>query len=403
MRILVDSAMPYWQEFFVPLGEVFTFVAGEIDAQILSSIDALLVRSTTKVNQSLLQKMPKLSFVGTATAGYDHLDVCVLEQRNIKWTAAGGCNARAVAQYVTSAVLNLAYSDKFLLKDKKIAVVGYGNVGSRVFKAFKALGCDVSAYDPPLASQLSANDLAATKTFIDFNKVIKADIICLHAPFNSHCEFPSQHMFNKEVLSQLKPHQYLINAGRGELIDNQALLALFQMNSAALPQVILDVWENEPNIEPLLIPFLRYSTQHIAGHTLEGKAAGTSMLYDSLCVHIAQETRLALADFLPVYTRKLTSDLQASIDNAQVYDATEVQSIARKLANCIYDIKNDDSVFRALMAQSGDVGADFAQSRRKYPIRREFSALPVSCTNIKIIEFLRAIGFIISNGSTTPL
>ena len=412
MRILVDSAMPYWEAFFEPLGEVLSFSGGELNKDTsaqqnphanelndkLSTIDVLLVRSTTKVNASLLDKMPKVRFVGTATAGYDHLDTAELEQRNIKWIVAGGCNAQAVAQYVTSALLNLACSDKFLLQDKRVAIVGDGNVGSCVRNTLQAIGCDVMSYDPPLVEQINKQVDKQHKhvQFTDFDAVLGADIICLHAPLNSHAAYPSFHLFDEQKLKKLSSHQYLINAGRGEIIDGEALLQAYQRQPDCMPQVVLDVWENEPVINTQIIPFLRFASQHIAGHTLEGKANGTSMLYKALCTDYGIKPSVELLDLMPLYKLAIPPALQAKLDDTRISDATQIQNIVREVANCVYDIKNDDSVFSVLMAQSTSVGADFAQSRRKYPIRREFSALSISCMNIKIKEFLRAIGFIIS-------
>ena len=70
------------------------------------------------------------------------------------------------------------------------------------------------------------------------------------------------HLFDKTVLQQLTQEQILINACRGEVIDNQALLALAKDKQS--PTLVLDVWENEPNIEKALLPFVELSTTHIA-------------------------------------------------------------------------------------------------------------------------------------------
>lgn len=411
MLILVDSAMPYWQDFFKTIGEVVTFSVGELEkddfahADSLALVDVLLVRSTTKVDSALINKMPKLKLVGTATAGYDHIDSTALNKKQIRWTAAGGCNAQAVAQYVTSALLNLAHTDNFLLRQKRIAIVGAGNVGGRVQAILKAIGCEVLIYDPPreyaqIRSLARAND---STQFASLDEVLNADIISVHAPLNSDAEFPSLHTFNLDNLSQLGPHQYLINAGRGELIDNKALLQGFLSRPEQMPQLVLDVWEDEPHIETRLLPFLRYASQHIAGHTLEGKANGTSMLYDFVCSEYNLPATVKLTPLLPVFDLQLPDELQARLHNPDIKDAKAVQNCVMQVVNCVYDIKNDDSVFRARMAQSKHVAVDFTQSRQQYPIRREFSALSISCTNTNIKEFLCAIGFSIANGRTTPL
>lgn len=423
MKILVDKAMPYWLDFFGSLGEVVTFSAGDLALDNaghvhlaalmphLSDTECLLVRSTTAVNEALLAKMPKLKFVASATAGYDHLDIKALEDKNIAWYAAGGCNAQAVSQYVVSAILALACEDSFLIQNKLIAVVGHGNVGSRVAKAAKAMGATVIVYDPPQQYEnndgksqnvngTSSNRLSAS--YVSLEEVLGADIICVHAPFNSHLAFPSKHIFDEQALGALTDSQYLINAGRGELIDNDALLALLKSKreeGAASVNVVLDVWENEPNIMRALIPFLRLASAHIAGHTLEGKANGTAMLYAELCRLYKKEEKVTLDDLLPAYNAQVPEAILEGLQLIHQKDEYDIQNVLKELCHFVYDIQNDDRVFRHHMSQF----TSFAKLRQEYPIRREFSALTLSLPQSRIKELLEGIGFIISNDSTTPL
>lgn len=419
MKILIDQAMPYWSDFFSSMGEVVTFSAGDLAldnsqqiynmsiAKHLSDTECLLVRSTTKVNEALLAKMPKLRFVATATAGYDHLDIPALKANNINWYAAGGCNAQAVAQYVVCALLTLATQDGFLLKDKVLAVVGNGNVGSKVAIAAKALGAQIIIYDPPQQEEIKTNvyhDKNAadysTTPYVNFEEVLKADIICMHAPFNSHASFPSKHLFDARALSTLTSSQYLINAGRGELIDNDALFTLFSRNQQqgiANVNVVLDVWESEPNIMVSLIPFLRLASAHIAGHSLEGKANGTSMLYKELCRLYNLQECIELSSLLPIYEIHVPESIINEINQLSQFDEYEIQEVIKKLCHFVYDIQNDDRVFRHHMSQF----TSFAKLRQEYPVRREFSALKLKITNTKINGLLQGIGFIISNDSIT--
>lgn len=416
MKIFVDKAMPYWLDFFGTLGEIVSFNAGDLaldeSGQLhtktliphLSDAECLLVRSTTKVNNALLAKMPNLKFVATATAGYDHLDIPALEAKGIEWYAAGGCNAQAVTQYVVCAILSLATEDNFLIKDKVIAVVGHGNVGSKVARAAEALGAAVIVYDPPQEYEVRENIIQkpaknCTSSYATFEEVLKADIICLHAPFNSHLAFPSKHMFDAKALGSLTSMQYIINAGRGELIDNKALLAHKQKQSFTSVNVVLDVWENEPNIMTSLIPFLRLASAHIAGHSLEGKANGTAMLYTELCRVFDIDGNLALDKLLPTYHAQVPEVIIEALQQISDKDEYEKQDLIKKLCHFVYDIQNDDRVFRHHMSQF----SSFAKLRQEYPIRREFSALDMAVLQTETSELLKGIGFIISNDSTTPL
>lgn len=388
--------MPYWQSFFEHHKEfnVQAFVAGSIYSMDLTRVEALLVRSTTKVDMQLLDQCPNLKMVGTATAGIDHLNISELEQRNIRWASAGGCNAHAVAQYVVVTILELAKQDRFLIRDKTIAIVGYGNVGSTVYKQLSNFGCDIRVYDPPKCENSQNNAF-----FCSFDELIEADIICLHAPLNSEPNHPSFHLFDESVISNLKASQYLINAGRGELIDNSALERLYKTNSV-LPHIVLDVWENEPHYNVDLTRYCRLATPHIAGHTLEGKALGTQMLYEYVCRFCNIDETVMLNDLLPDANADFTvpDALQTKLNDDSIEDLFEIQSITQQVCSLVYDITNDDSVFRRYMAQS----TRFAMLRQNYPIRREFSSISIQVANKNIQELLRRLGFIISNGSAIP-
>ncbi|MBL1415726.1 MAG: 4-phosphoerythronate dehydrogenase, partial [Moritella sp.] len=115
MKILVDENMPYATELFSQFGEVVPLSGRTIQAEDLHDVDALMVRSVTQVNDELLAQANKLAFVGTATIGIDHLDQVCLQQRNIEYTNAPGCNAVSVGDYVCSALLVLAEQQSFAL------------------------------------------------------------------------------------------------------------------------------------------------------------------------------------------------------------------------------------------------------------------------------------------------
>ncbi len=431
MKLLIDNAMPYWQQLFLPIAEVVKFEAGDLNlsnnqiqnaslSQALLETEYLFVRSTTKVTDQLLSLMPKLKFVGTATAGFDHLDIEALQRKNVKWFAAAGCNAQAVCQYMLSTVLSLACSDKFNIADKTVAIFGYGQVGSRVAYALNALGANIQIYDPPLEKQHrtdkkdSLNEDAwqahplgtmAKKVvedgdgFVNFETAIHADLICIHSPLNKSKEFDNYHLFDEAVLQQLSANQYLINAGRGEIIDNQALLKVFNSRNSNIPQVVLDVWENEPHILNDLTPFLRIATPHIAGHSLEGKAKGTFMLYQQMCALENIDVRIIFDDLIPKLNVDIPDKLLTSLQQSKLYPGPECdevfQSDLLSLCNLTYFVENDDRVFRQHMAQSHSI----AKLRQQYPIRREFSAIQLKALHNNINELLQKIGFIISNDS----
>jgi erythronate-4-phosphate dehydrogenase len=139
VKILVDENMPYAGDLFRRLGEVKAVPGRPIPAAELADADALMVRSVTKVNEALLSGTP-IKFVGTATAGTDHVDEQWLQQAGIGFSAAPGCNAIAVVEYVFSSLMLLAERDGFDLRDRTVGIVGVGNVGGRLQARLEAWG-----------------------------------------------------------------------------------------------------------------------------------------------------------------------------------------------------------------------------------------------------------------------
>ncbi|WP_354624485.1 4-phosphoerythronate dehydrogenase [Psychromonas sp. MME2] len=355
MNIYIDENIPYAQEFFAELGSLHYFAGRSVTAEQLRHADVLLVRSITQVNETLLHLNQSLKFVGTATIGTDHIDQKYLQNRGVAFSSAPGCNKVSVAEYILSSLLVLAEKKQFQLTDKTVAIVGAGNTGSAVFQRLTALGVNCKLYDPPL--QLAGDK----RDFCQFSDVLKADIITLHVPKITVGPFPTVHMFNHEVLSTLTSGQILLNASRGDVIDNQALLEI--ANGQKLPSLVFDVWENEPNIEKRLLPLVEIATPHIAGYSLDGKVRGTEMLYQALTDLLSLPTTYTLKDFLP------TAAINA-INISQTVD----QTLLKSLVHLIFDVRRDDYLFRQMIEQVDG----FDTMRKTYQERRELSTLTVN-------------------------
>ncbi|MDU3365645.1 MAG: 4-phosphoerythronate dehydrogenase, partial [Proteus mirabilis] len=268
MKILVDENMPYAQQLFCQLGEVKAVPGRPLPIEELDDTDALMVRSITKVNASLLAGKP-VKFVGTATAGFDHVDTAWLEQQKIAFSSAPGCNAIAVVEYVFSALMVFAEQEGFQLTDKTVGIVGVGNVGGRLAKRLRALGVNVLLCDPPRADRGDDEQFHSLETLLK-----QADILTFHTPLNKSGRYNSYHLINESNLDILPEGRILINASRGEVIDNAALLSA--LNQGKKLRVVLDVWEPEPDLSLELLNKVDIATPHIAGYTLEGKARGTT-------------------------------------------------------------------------------------------------------------------------------
>ncbi|HAG03208.1 MAG TPA: 4-phosphoerythronate dehydrogenase, partial [Leclercia adecarboxylata] len=273
MKILVDENMPYARELFSRLGEVKAVPGRPIPVAELDDADALMVRSVTKVNEALLSGKA-VKFVGTATAGTDHVDDAWLKQAGIGFSAAPGCNAIAVVEYVFSSLLMLAERDGFSLADRTVGIVGVGNVGSRLQKRLEALGIRTLLCDPPRADRGDEGDFHSLDEL-----VAECDVLTFHTPLFKDGPYKSLHLADEALISRLKPGTILINACRGPVVDNAALLKRLDAGQAL--SVVLDVWEPEPDLNVDLLNKVDIGTAHMAGYSLEGNERGTTQVFEA--------------------------------------------------------------------------------------------------------------------------
>ena len=375
MKIFFDENMPYAREFFSDFGELTPFAGRALTAEQVKEADVLLVRSITQVDQTLLSENSRLQFVGTATIGVDHLDQDYLQQHGISYTSAPGCNAVSVAEYVLSSLVVLAERYQLTLSEMTVGIVGAGNTGSRLSEKLAAIGVNYLLCDPYLVAD--AND---TREFVSLEQALSCDVISLHVPKTLDGEHPTYHLLNEQRLQQLKPEQILINACRGEVIDNQALLKLKQQGHPL--KLVLDVWENEPDILTELIEHCEIGTAHIAGYSLEGKARGTQMLYQALAKNLNKPIEKSLSDFLP----------DSGISHIEINQAYS-EILLNQLVKIVYDVRRDDGLFRQQLSHSKNVAQAFDNLRKNYPARREFSSISVSAGQQFEAEVLHRLGF----------
>ncbi|MBW9461694.1 4-phosphoerythronate dehydrogenase PdxB [Kluyvera sp. EC_51] len=370
MKILVDENMPYARELFSRLGEVRAVPGRPIPTDALTDADALMVRSVTKVNEALLGDKA-IKFVGTATAGTDHVDQPWLAQAGIGFSAAPGCNAIAVVEYVFSALLMLAERDGFALADRTVGIVGVGNVGGRLQRRLEALGIKTLLCDPPRADNGDEGDFRSLDDL-----VAEADVITFHTPLYKEGQYKSLHLADEALIRRLKPGTILINACRGPVVDNAALLKCLEAGQAL--SVVLDVWEPEPDLNLALLDKVDLGTSHIAGYTLEGKARGTTQVFEAYSQFIGQPQEVALSTLLPAPEFGRIS-LHGPLD----------QPTLKRLVHLVYDVRRDDAPLRKVAGIPGE----FDKLRKNYLERREWSSLTVECDDADAAELLQKLGF----------
>ena len=420
LHITADANIPFVQEAFGALGTVRTLPGRDITADALAETDVLLVRSVTRVDAALLDGTP-VRWVGTATAGTDHIDADALRQRGVAFAGAPGSNATSVADWVLAGLLAVAADRGEGLMGRRLGIVGMGAVGGRLATRARALGLEVIGCDPPLQVQ-------RTQGFVSLAEVLaQSDVVTLHTPLSGPDEsaWPTRGLIDLGAAAAMRPDAWLVNAARGGVVTADAALAL-----ARTRPVLLDVWPGEPDPSPELVDAVAIATPHVAGYAWDGKVRGTRMLADALRQWArgdgldAPDWRPELDPPAPVDAPDMMFDPNLAdspppgqgelegVDPAE-HDAPhppplsppvqEGDSLSEPgssmsgperpyphpipaasgtawldaLARRAYDVRADDARFRAALADAPDRAGAFAGLRRTYPQRRELSRYSV--------------------------
>jgi len=378
MKIVADENIPFVKECFSSIGDVVTLSGRSITPQVVADADILLVRSITQANEKLVAES-SIKFVATATIGFEHVDTGYLNKRGIGFASAPGSNANSVAEYIVAALLSVGKKRKITLAGKSIGVIGVGNVGSRVAKKCLALGMKVKLNDPPLARQ------TGDPKYRPLNELFDCDFITFHTPLTKEGQDKTFHLADDKFFASLKPGCVFINTSRGGVHDTASLKAAIK--SGKFGAVILDVWENEPNIDCELLRMVDISTPHIAGYSYDGKIAGLIMIYIAACEHFKIESKHKIEDFLPA-----PKVPQIAIEEI----GPDIQEVLRDVVQQVYVINRDDFNTREIaMVEPQIRGKFFDDLRKNYPVRREFQNTTVILNQHSemFAKMLKGIGF----------
>ena len=379
MKIVCAETVLLGRAAFSTAGKTTVIADREITHSDLIDADALIVRSKTKITRELLKGTP-VKFIGTATAGIDHIDAAYLQSKGIYWCAAPGGNANSVSEYLVAALLVLGRRHGFDLEGKTIGVIGCGNVGSRVVTKCEALGLRVLRNDPPLAA------VSPDPDFFPLERVLaECDIVTLHVPLVQHKPWPTERMADYLFFEQLKPGAIFINTARGSVCDYDALLAARQ--GGAVSRSIIDVWSPEPAFRTDVLKLADLASPHIAGHSYEGKLNGTVTCYNELCNFFEIPKSWDIAAALPAPEVPVVE-----IDCT----ARDDEEILHTLIRQVYDIETDDTLIRDAANGSEIARArNFDALRRNYRMRREFMNTRIIAKNADedLQNKLKAMGF----------
>lgn len=372
-RILADASIPHVRDALGALGDLQLLDGSAWRVARVEDGDLLAVRTTTRVDESLLGEV-RPGIVATASAGVDHLDLEWLGERGIEVASAPGCNAEAVAQWVTSTVLELEGRGA-LAPQARFGVVGFGQTGRRVVRNLRALGHSVRACDP------FVDDV--DEALVSFEQVLATcDAVSCHVPLTDTGPHPTRGLLDRPALSA--GPTLFINASRGELLETGETPL-----DPAGPRLALDVFPGEPELDPGLLATdgpVVLATPHVAGYSLEGKINATRAVHEAFAAHLglapSWDGRAHLGELEPVDLRRLAGD--------------GPRARLRALLRMDCDPWTVDRELRALAtADPGSLGRSFTGLRRRYPLRREPSARVVRGAGPATIPrtWLEALGY----------
>jgi len=377
MLIIADENIPGVFEAFSPFGEVRTLHGRHMTAEDVHDADVLLVRSITRVDDSLLAGS-NVKFVGSATIGTDHVDLEWLQSQGITFANAPASNAISAAEYVMSALLTVVQDKAIDLTGMTAGIIGCGNVGSRVKTRMEAIGIKCLVCDPPRAEREGQSG------FVSMQEVASADIVTVHVPLVREGKYATRGLIDQSFIESLGSNCIFINTSRGDVVDESALKSRLDQHKSFT--AILDVWNGEPNIDLDLAEKTALGTAHIAGYSIDGKLRATTMLYGALCDFMGEKPAWEPDALLPKPDHPVISILP---------DASPVQAITQCMRH-VYDVRVDDGLLRETFGlDKVDRGKAFDRLRKEYAPRRECSAYQIDekAIDSEYTSALSAFGF----------
>jgi erythronate-4-phosphate dehydrogenase len=341
MKIVIDRMIPFLEGVFEPYAEVVYLKGEDISHDDIVDADALVLRSRTRCNATMLAGT-QVKLISTATIGMDNIDLDYCRERGIFVSNASGSNAGGVMNYVLSALYGVASRKSIKMDGFTIGVIGVGHVGSRVEASARELGFKVLRYDPPRAAEEGNYDFCSLEYLLE-----NSNIVSMHLPLNDF----TRGMADEDFFARIRPGTIFINAANGELVVDQAL-------KAAIPKlgaVIIDAWNNEPDVDRELISMVDIATPHIAGYSYQGKQRSTAAAVRTVARFFDIRP---LLEFFPETSVKELEAVKLDVRGKS-------QGQIASLFQYNYPIFIDDFMFR--------VNPDgFVALREDYSYRREF-------------------------------
>lgn len=336
----------------------------------LKDVNALLIRTVNSINTVTMPVIPdSLTFIGTGSSGTDHIDQNYLKNNRITFADAAGCNARSVAEYITTALLLWSDQTDSILEELTVGIVGVGHAGRQVQQQLERLNISTVCYDPPRGEREAAFNSAS------LHEVLRADILTFHTPLTTSGNYPTFHWLDEKKLSSFS-FQLIINAARGGVVDEKALIKAFE--DGKVGNYILDVWEDEPDIRLATAQQAFLKTPHIAGYSVQAKQNASKFIADALIKHFDLSSP-------PSASNEEIQNFRKNIDHYRDLSGllTQLQPI-RKYESKLQNILNKYPQKRA---------KKFNKLRAQFPLRKEFDHIRLPKSYFDRFPILKLLGF----------
>ena len=273
--------------------DVKTSLSEEEIIKIISEYDGMVVRSATKVTKNIISAAKKLKVIGRAGAGVDNIDVPVAKEKNMIVMNTPGGNANATAEHAFALIMSVLRKTPFAnetthkgqwekknikgteLSKKTLGIVGFGNVGVRLSHLVKGFDMKILVYSKSLESR--------KKDFPHVNNVSFDELIGTSDIISFHCKAAAdgKSLITKEHYKKMKPTTYIVNAARGNIVDEKDLNDALNENLVA--GAAIDVYSKEPAKENILFKNPKaILTPHIAASTSEASIIVAEMIANQI-------------------------------------------------------------------------------------------------------------------------
>ena len=273
--------------------DVKTGLSEEEIIKIISNYDGMVVRSATKVTKNILAAAKNLKVIGRAGAGVDNIDVPTAKEKNMIVMNTPGGNANATAEHAFALIMSVLRKIPFAnetthkgqwekknikgteLSKKTLGIVGFGNVGVRLSNLVKGFDMKILVNSKSLETRKNEYPHVENASFDDL--VTKCDILSFHCKAAAD----GKPMLTKEHMKKMKPTSYIINAARGNIVDENDLNDA--LNEGLIAGAAVDVFSKEPAKESILFNNSKVVlTPHIAASTTEASIVVAEMVANQI-------------------------------------------------------------------------------------------------------------------------